>query len=346
MRRAALASLMAVAVASTPVVSSAQETASAGALFDHGVSDMEAGRFESGCPALAESQRLEPRAGTLFTLAECERKWGKVATAAAHYEDYLGLVSQLPADQQRRHQARAREAADTLTLLKPTVPTLALTLPADAPAGVVVTRDQIVLQGASLGLALPVDPGEHVIITRAPGGPDHEVRVTLALAETKQLELEVVQPSPPPVVPAPVAVPAAVPAAPPAAPPPRPLTAPDASPGWSQRTWGYVVGGVGASGVVVGAVTGVLVLDKKSTVREDCTGRACSAAGVAAAHSGQTLATVSTASFAVGLVGLATGAVLVLTAPRAHIAQAGFRAVAPLVATDRHGAWAGVGGRF
>jgi len=42
---------------------------------------MEAGNYAAGCPALAESQRLDPRAGTLFTLSQCEVQWGRVATA-------------------------------------------------------------------------------------------------------------------------------------------------------------------------------------------------------------------------------------------------------------------------
>jgi hypothetical protein len=64
----------------------AQDVATAEALFNRGFADMDAGRYETGCKAIAASQRLDPRAGTLFTLAVCEAQWGKIATAASHYD--------------------------------------------------------------------------------------------------------------------------------------------------------------------------------------------------------------------------------------------------------------------
>ena len=74
----------------------AQDPSSAAPLFDRGLEDMLAGRYETGCPSLAESHRLEPRPGTLFTVAECFAKWGKVATAFRYYEQYLSVFAQMP----------------------------------------------------------------------------------------------------------------------------------------------------------------------------------------------------------------------------------------------------------
>ena len=148
-------------------------------------------QFASACPALEESQRLEPRAGTLFTLAECQAQWGKVASAVAHYQEYVGLVPRLPADQQSRHRDRVKTANSQIAKLKPTVPTLTLLLPADVPAGTSVTRNGVLLQGAALGLALPSDPGEYVIVTRTPGGAERPVTISVALGEAKRVALEV-----------------------------------------------------------------------------------------------------------------------------------------------------------
>src|SRR5690349_6226508 len=50
-------------------------------LFVRGREAMLRGDFESGCPLLAESQRRDARLGVLFTLAECEVRWGKGARA-------------------------------------------------------------------------------------------------------------------------------------------------------------------------------------------------------------------------------------------------------------------------
>ena len=61
-------------------------------LFEDGVRLMKAGQFDEACPKIAESQRLEPRPGTLFTLAECLANDGKIATALARYEEYLRVA--------------------------------------------------------------------------------------------------------------------------------------------------------------------------------------------------------------------------------------------------------------
>ena len=78
---------------------------------------------------------------------------------------------------------------------------------------------------------------------------------------------------------------------------------------------GYVLAGVGAAGVVVGGVTGIMVLNKKKTADAHCYPelRACDQEGVDANESGRTLGTVSTIGFAVGLVGLGLGTYFILT---------------------------------
>jgi hypothetical protein len=64
-----------------------EAAAAAAAQFERGLAAMNGGRYEVACPALAESVRLEPRPGAIFTLAECEAQWGHHASADAHYAD-------------------------------------------------------------------------------------------------------------------------------------------------------------------------------------------------------------------------------------------------------------------
>jgi len=294
------------------VNAAAQDTATAGALFEKGVADMEAKRFASACPAIEESQRIDPRPGTLFTLAECLAQWGKVASAVARYQEYVDLVPLLAPQQQTRHRDRVAAARAELTKLKPTVPTLTLVLPANAPAGTSVTRNGETLGGAALGLALPVDPGQYDIVTHAPGVPDRQTSVTLGLGDTKRLELETgLGPASPSVQPAtPALAPptsARVENAAPAAPPP------ERSSGSGRRTGAYVAGGVGIAGVALGSVTGVLVLGKKHTVSDNCPNHDCNDTGYSAVKSGKDLALVSDIGFGVGIAGLVLGGVLLLT---------------------------------
>jgi hypothetical protein len=289
-------------------VASAQDSATAGALFEKGVADMEAGRFESACPAIAESQRIDPRPGTLFTLAECHARWGKVASAAAEYQEYVDLVSRLTPDQQQRHKARADIARAQLGKLKPSVPTLTLVLPPGAPSGTSVTRNGEVLKDAALGLALPVDPGQYVIVTHVPGGADRETNVTLQLGDAKRLTLETNQPTAaavPPVVP--------LPATPQSEPNVNANSASQPTRGSGRKTAAYVAGGVGLAGIAVGAVTGILVLGKKQTVDDNCSGSSCNDEGLAAANSGKNLAAVSNIGFGVGILGLGASAIMLLT---------------------------------
>ena len=284
----------------------AQDIAAAEALFDKGLADMQAGRFDSGCPALAESHRIDPRPGTLFTLAECEAAWGRIATASARYTDYLRLFDRLTPEQKANQKGREVTSREKIAALAPDVPKLTLSLGPNAPPGTTVRRGEVTLGAASLGVPLPVDPGEHVVVIQPPGAPPTEQRVTIARGESKTVTLEVTA-APASATPPPGGTTTTPPSAPPA----------DAGTddGSTQRTVGFVVGGVGVAGIVVGAITGGLTLSKKSTIEDNCVELECNRDGKEAADEASTTGLVSTIGFAVGAAGLAAGVILVLTAP-------------------------------
>lgn len=297
----------------------AQSTAMAETLFDRGVKDMEAGNYQSGCPAIAESHRLDPRPGTLFTLAVCETRWGKIAKAASHFRDYLELYEKLTPDQQSRQRERPQVAKQERERLLPDIPELTLSLPPDAPAGTVVKMNGVEVGAASLGIPLRVDPGEITLSTQAPGGPLREQRITLEKAAKRPITLEVAPPEPS------AAPPPVAPAAPAPPPPAQPVGA-DAAPS-GRRTAAYVIGGVGAAGLVLGGVMGGLALGKKGVISDHCGSAigqadeaACDSTGLEAADSVKTLGLVSTIGFGVGLAGIGTAVVLLLTEPSAPAA--------------------------
>jgi hypothetical protein len=219
----------------------------AGALFDRGVKDMLAGRYDTGCPAIAESQKLDPRPGTLFTLAECEAKWGKVASAYGHYGDYLALKLAPDAKQGQRKEIAEKALADLL----PRIPTITVTAPFE------VMRGDAKIE---LGVALKVDPGEHVFT----GGGKTE-RVTVAEGDKKTLVFEADQPAPPPPPPPPVTQPEKPK---PVAIVPRPK---------DNRPLAYTLGGVGLLTVGAGVVTGLMALDRNATLSDNCPSKQCSA---------------------------------------------------------------------
>lgn len=297
----------------------AQDIAAAEALFDRGLADMQAGHYETGCKALAESEHLDPQPGTLFTLAACEAQRGRIATAVARFKDYLARFDQMTPEGKARQGERPKVARQERDRLSPQIPRLALSLPPGAPAGTVVRRDGYVLGEAALGVALPVDPGEHLVSIQTPGGPVQEQRVTIAAGETKKLTLTLKK--------APGSrAPAPLPAPPQQATPgigPEP-TEPDApAPPAGRRTAVYVTGGIGAAGLVAGGILGALVFGKKGVIAKHCGSgiqvadrKTCDATGFDAANSANTMALVSTVAFGVGLAGLGTAGVLYWTEPR------------------------------
>jgi hypothetical protein len=80
----------------------------------------------------------------------------------------------------------------------------------------------------------------------------------------------------------------------------------------------WVAGGVGVAGLAVGSVFGVMTLEKRDDIGDHCTGARCDATGARLHDDAQHLALVSTIGFAVGVVGLATSAVLFMMTPKAE----------------------------
>lgn len=295
------AACIAIALA-LPAPAAAQGVAAAAALFEQGVADMQAGRYETGCPAIGESHRLDPRAGTLFTLAECEARRGLIATAVAHYTDYLSMIGRMEPKQQAKQRDREAIAAKKKAELEPQVPRLTLVLPEGAPAGTVVMRDGAVFSPVSLGVALPVDPGEHVVTVQSPGRPPREIRVTITAGENKRIELPAEPEAPLKAARPPVR------AETPAPPPPD-------EPG-ARRIGAYVAGAVGIAGLALGGITGGLALGKKGDITARCNAqKVCDHQGKLEADSAQALGLVSTIGFGAGIAGLGAFVVLLVTEP-------------------------------
>lgn len=276
--------------------SAAQDVAQAEALFDRGLNEMQAGDYAAGCPKLAESYRLDPLPGALFTLAECEAAWGKVATAIEHYQSFVDGLTALPPARRRRFDERRRLALEKLAALSATAPELALEVSRAAPPNLVIHLNGEQVEPASYGVVRKVDPGEYHFSAVLDGEPQWERNVVLALSESVRVQ-----------VPWPLVERA------PSVEPPR-LAAPDGSP---LRKWFYATGAVGVAGLAAGAVAGGLALAKKNVLDEHCTDRRCDARGHDAAGAAQRAALASTLGFAVGLAGAAAATTLFFLQRRA-----------------------------
>jgi hypothetical protein len=89
----------------------------------------------------------------------------------------------------------------------------------------------------------------------------------------------------------------------------------------------YVSGGVGAAGLVVGAITGILSLSTTSKLKNECPGKVCPPGGPTSDYnSASTTGTISDIGFIVGVVG---AGVAVATLLIGHDADAEAPARAP-----------------
>ena len=285
-------------------------------LFTQGRDLIKEGKIDRACPLFEESLRLDPKVGTALNLADCVERSGQLAMALHHWQQAINLA-------EATKDERGQVAQQRLDALSPRVPRLTVRLAPGAPADAEVYREKVRLGDAALGQALPVNPGEHVIIVKASG---HEAsRKVLRIAPGDRKDI---------VVDAGPLLGSTKPA--------TPTPGEDTSANPSDRTLAYVVGGVGAAGIVVAAVTGVMLLNKRKVVDDHCDDQnRCDADGLGAADDGKLLVPINTVAWAIGIGGLGAGTYLYLTAsPGKPKAEGTSRAWAPTGGTVQ------VGGAF
>lgn len=299
--RRLLALLLHGLIAATTTTLHAQAPDVASSLFQQARTKMEAGDFTAACPLLDESYRQDPKPGTLFTLANCRDRQGKLATASGRYGEYIRLVDAMgqPAER-KRHAERRTIAEQRIKELEREVPTVKLVWQGGFPQDLKVRIDNVELSPTTMNLALPFDPGEHVIVLQRPGVADFSRRLELKQASSVVVDLSTWEnPKSPGAVDANVT---------------------DVQPTGShpRRKAGFVLLGVGGAGIAFGAVMGTLAVLEKQTVDEHCNGPEgydCDATGLEAVDKMRTYVNPSTIGFIAGGVLAATGLVLVLTAP-------------------------------
>lgn len=249
----------------------------AASLFDRGLQDMLDGKYETGCPALRRSYQLEPLPGALFTLAECEAKWGRLATAMKLYREYLDVFRDMTPEDQGQQRGRDQIARDQIDALRGEAPKVQIVVPPNAPEGTQIELDGEPLDATTLAGPVPVDPGSHQVSITVPGAAaprqyDFEVvenqrtAVRLELPEGARVEEE--EPS-------------------------EPIE-------FGLREGSYIVGGVGAALLIVGIVAGGVTMGKKSTIEDNCVDVQCTPEGLDAADSASTSGAVSTVGFIAG----------------------------------------------
>jgi hypothetical protein len=245
--------------------STARDPIGAEELFRQGLAALRADDWDTACAKFRKSMDLDPAVSTQSKLVKCSEHNGKLVTAWYEFENALKLNRDAPVSERRRAELDVAIRA-ALAELRPLVPKMSVKVQPNPP-GLEVTRDGLPVVNSVLGELLPVDPGEHEVVVRAPGFEEARRAVTVERGRSLEVEVNLVpsiRQASPPAPPAQMAGPKAIaaPAESVGAPPaqsasllagPSTQSPPSQSHRWGQRETGYAV--IGAGGVML-AVAG------------------------------------------------------------------------------------------
>lgn len=153
------------------------QRAEADAEFQRGRTLMARGDTAAACAAFEASMALESARGTLYNLAICHEKLGKIATAWAEFVEVARTDS---------NEARARDAKQRAGALAPRLPKMHIV---SRRSGVRVTRDGIDVTPL-IGKQAPVDPGTYRFEASEDGREPYSIEVDLT-AEGNTVEVEI-----------------------------------------------------------------------------------------------------------------------------------------------------------
>lgn len=240
----------------------------------------DAGRYEDARRGFeaADAEAHSP----VFVLyrARSERALGQWLKARASFQRVAeeGLGEDAP----EQWLDATRQADEEYRLLDAQIPRISVRLEDALGTERILVDDRPYLEGV-----LDLDPGSHVVVVQRDGEIIVTHRFEATAGDRRELVLDVPAPPPPePVLP----------------PPPKPVLTPPPPPPMdglpAQQLAGYVLLGVGGLGLVTGAITGGLALERAATAR------ACSLDGKCGGDTSirdlsEQLAHTSTAAFAV-----------------------------------------------
>ena len=268
----------------------------ASALYVEGKELRDAGDLKKSLEKLEAAHALYATPITALEVARARALVGKLRGAI----EVLESIERLPVKPNESAKAASarNEAKSLVAQYRVRTPKLALHVTAD----VRVWIDGDVVPDDALAAPWLVDPGtHHVEAVRGTQRTSQDVRV----AEGEQRDVT------PVFDPAPLAAPIAQGAAP-SGPPPSSSPSPQSSPpaealpaSRGPNVLAFFGLGLGAAGIAVGSITGLVTLSRASDIKPQCRGGVCPAS--AGLDSAQTLGTVSTVSFVVGGVALGVG---------------------------------------
>ena len=273
----------------------ATDIATARSLGQDGFILADQGKCPQAIEKLARAEKLHHAPTTALRLAECEIEVGRLVSGTERLERLVRepLAPNAPA----AFSAAQTRAQTVLGTAQPRIASLHITVKDPAGTAYTVTVDDEVVPGAMVDADRPTDPGTRKVAASAKGFHPASAEVPLKEGEASSTVLTL-EPDPRAIAEAAQADEAA-----------RSSTN-AAARGRSIVPW--IAIGVGVAGGVLGTVSGAIVASKASTLSDTCPNNRCPAGSQDKIDSASTWATVSTVSFVVGVVGIASGIVMLL----------------------------------
>ncbi len=266
-------------------------------LFLEGKALMQDKQYERACEKLQASHDLDTTAtGTLLNLALCHEQINRPATAWAE-------LRQVEAESAGRREDRVTLAREHETKLFPILSRIRIFVPPDVQVeGLALRLDGgKPIAAASWGIALPIDPGKHVLEATAPGKLPRRIELVVKdVSDRQTIGIEALDDAP--------VDPAAQSAA----------DREHLAALRGRRVVGYTLGGVGIVAVGVGLTFGLLAANKNKAAERPCPSDLCQTSddrtqAESSLSSAKTFATLSNISVGVGALLVVSGVVLVLS---------------------------------
>jgi hypothetical protein len=261
-------------------------------LFREAKSLIDASRLPEACEKFAESQRLDPRLGTLLHLATCHEETGRLASAWIEYQDAATLAGRL------REPERQRLATTRARALEPKLARIRIQ-PMPGVDGLEIKLDGRKLGDASIGVPIPVDAGPHLLEASARERQPRKVDVAAEAGASLDVTIPPLEALPPP---APIAPPPRL---------PQPAPVKESPPAIHPLT--LALAGAGAAGLVVGTVFGINFFSQRHDGLAECSGSTCSAHGLDKLDDARASSLASGLGFGIGLAAIGAAVVVHVT---------------------------------
>ena len=272
---------------------SEEDVATARKLAEEGQTALNTKDYPTAADRFRRAEELHHAPTLLVGLARAYVGLGKFVRARESYNKVLHQP--LPKDPPPAFTQALKDAKAEIGPVESKIAWVTIVVSGTDKPAVKLDGDEVPV--AALGAKRAVDPGDHVVTATAEGFSTDEKRFASESGASADVALAL------------TALPSSKPI-----PGPAPASG-DSGAGDTQRLAGFIGIGVGAAGLVVGAITGGLAMGKHSSLSDACPNGQCPASEQSDLDSYHTLGLVSTIGFIAGGVLAAAGLVVVLTAP-------------------------------